>query len=257
HHENEIAQSCCGNNTETYANYWVHNGHLIVNGEKMSKSLGNFFTVKEVLEKAQGEAIRFCLISTHYRQPLNWTDKALEQAKSAMDRFYTALRNVENIKAEKVEIPQNVMEALKDDVNTPLAISHMHEIVSELNKCKNDAEKALQKGKLLASGGLLGLFKENPEEWFKGKITFSDTVTIQDHFHIELTDSNGKVIQVRDSKTDALMVERAKIDALIAERVEVRKAKNFARADEIRDKLKVLNVVLEDTPSGTIWKYGK
>ncbi|MCP4395218.1 MAG: cysteine--tRNA ligase [Alphaproteobacteria bacterium] len=228
HHENEIAQSCCAHDNPKYANYWVHNGHLMVEGEKMSKSLGNFFTVNELLEKVPGEVMRFYMLTTHYHQPLNWTNDGLMQAKQIMDKFYTGLRKVKDVAVDKADIktPAKVMEALKDDLNTPLAISHLHELLSNLNKATNNEEKANYKAALLGAGKVLGLFEHDAEEWFKWQPTSSSA-------------SEGF------SESD--------VEKLIAERAAAKAAKDFATSDKIRDDLLEMGIKLEDSPQGTTW----
>ncbi|RAU23411.1 cysteine--tRNA ligase [Paramagnetospirillum kuznetsovii] len=222
HHENEIAQSTCANGAP-FARVWLHNGWLMVEGEKMSKSLGNFFTVRDLLDKAPGEAIRLAMLTTHYHQPFDWTNDGLKQAKATLDRLYTALRGVADIDANGYdEAPIEVLAALEDDLNTPLAISHLHELVGALNKATHLEDKARAKGRLLASGHLLGLLHQDPEAWFKG----------------------GAAGGPADDEIDALIVARA----------EARKAKNFAESDRIRNALLDQGVVLEDGPSGTSWK---
>ncbi|WP_419901348.1 cysteine--tRNA ligase [Kiloniella sp.] len=224
HHENEIAQSkCC--NEKPYVNYWMHNGYVVVNGEKMSKSLGNFFTVRQLLDEGlNGEALRLTLLSGHYRQPLDVTREKVAEFKGQLDRFYGALQSVEKIEANTNEASETFLEALKDDLNTPLALSVLHEITTELNKTGDDRKshrKALGrlKGQLLAGGYLLGILQADPEVWFKGE---------------------------GDDGQD--------IEALIAERIEVKKAKDFARADAIRDELASQGIELLDSPTGTTWR---
>lgn len=151
HHENEIAQSQCANGAP-FARYWLHNGYLMVEGEKMSKSLGNFFTVRELLEAAPGEAIRLCMLSTHYHQPFDWTAEGLKQARATLDRLYNALRGTADAGTEAVDLPLAVQAALEDDLNTPLAISHLHELAGALNKAESAADKARARGALLAAG---------------------------------------------------------------------------------------------------------
>ena len=222
HHENEIAQSRCANGAP-FARYWLHNGWLMVEGEKMSKSLGNFFTVRDLLDQVPGEAIRLAMLSTHYHQPFDWTNDGIKQAKSTLDRLYTALRAVADVDAGGYDQPPTaVLAALKDDLNTPLAISHLHELAGGLNKATGVEDKARRKGELLASAHLLGLLYQDPESWFKG---------------------NGS-----GGPGDA------EIEALIQARAEARKAKNFAESDRIRAQLLDQGVVLEDGPAGTSWK---
>ena len=223
HHENEIAQSRCCHKGESYARYWVHNGHLMVNGEKMSKSLGNFFTVEEILAKAKGEAIRLCMLSTHYHQPLNWTDEALKQAVQTMNKFYNALNSVKDVTAVVCEPTDEIIKALSDDLNTPLAIAELHNLVSQLNKTEDEKDKAELKGKLIASANMLGLLMLSPDDWFQS-----------------------------NSKSEITAEE---IEALIVERKEARITKNYQRADEIRKFLEAKGIVLEDSKEGTIWKH--
>jgi len=226
HHENEIAQSRCAHDTPMMARVWMHNGYLMVEGEKMSKSLGNFLTVRQLLADHPGEALRLTLLQTHYRQPLNWTADGVRQAKETLDRCYAALRTVADVEAAPEEPPSAVVDALADDLNTPLAISHVHETVGALNKAVEPGERATLKGRLLAAGNVLGLLQQDPEAWFKWR------------------------------PAAAASPDDAAIDALIAERMEARKARNFARADQIRDDLKAQGVVLEDGPGGTTWRRG-
>lgn len=221
HHENEIAQSECAHDGAPFANYWMHNGYLMAEGEKMSKSLGNFYTVRELLDEGwDGEVIRLVLLSTHYRQPLDFTHDKLTEAKAALDRFYTALRQAP-AKGDDVPPPVAVIEALSDDLNTPLALSALHEAVSVLNKANSEPDLAAAKGALLAGAALLGLLDREAESWFKGAAAARDA--------------------------DA-------IDALIAARNKARTDKDFAEADRIRDELKSMGVELEDGPGGTTWK---
>ncbi|WP_417844583.1 cysteine--tRNA ligase [Thalassospira sp.] len=223
HHENEIAQSCCANHGSSYAKYWMHNGHLMVEGEKMSKSLGNFVTVHELLESWPGEAIRLAMMGTHYHQPINWTEENLRQAKEALDRFYTALRQTSYIIHEDADVPDGVLNALCDDLNTPLAIAEFHELITQLNKAKNDRKKAEAKGRVLAAAELLGILEMDVDSWFTG-----------------------------GGDED----EAAEIDALIKERAEAKKNRDFAVADQIRNDLLARGIILEDFKDGTTWKRG-
>lgn len=142
HHENEIAQSCCAFGHDFYAKYWLHNGHLMVNGEKMSKSLGNFFTIREILDQVPGEAFRLYTLGTHYHQPLNWLPEGLKQAKQTMDRFYTALRSTPSVDLTGAKPDGEVVEALKDDLNTPKAIAVLHSLATALNKAESADKQA-------------------------------------------------------------------------------------------------------------------
>ena len=229
HHENENAQSRCAHGGASYARYWVHNGHLTTEGEKMSKSVGNIVTVGELLAEAPGEAVRLAMLSTHYHQPLDWTAEGLRHARATLDRLYQALRGVADVPAEgRDQIPQEVLAALSDDLNTPLALSHVHELATQLNKASSLVAKAKAKGALLAAADLLGLLQTSPEAWFRW--------------------------MPAGSGSNAGALDDAQIEALINERLEARKAKNFAEADRIRKTLADAGVVLEDGPKGTTWK---
>ncbi len=221
HHENECAQSVCAFEGSHFAHYWVHAGMLMVDGVKMSKSLGNFYNVDEIIGKYPAEALRLLFLTTHYHQPFNFTFAGLEQAKAVLDKFYNALLKVNDIEAEKSEPNAKVVEALADDINTPAALATLHEIASNLNKAETPAEKARLKGEFMASADLLGLLYQSPEAWFKGG---------------ESAD------------------EDAEIEAKIKARAEAKKNKDWATADKIRDELKATGIVLEDSPTGTTWK---
>ncbi len=161
HHSNEIAQSCCAYPNSKYAKYWIHNGFLTVNGEKMSKSLGNFVTTSDILDKGiSGEVIRYILLNSHYRKPIDWNDKALNDAKKALDSFYRVLQKLD---IDDGEIPQEFYNTLLDDLNTPQSFAMLHEYVHEFNKTNNPRLAA----KLKACGKLLGFFESNPDSWFK------------------------------------------------------------------------------------------
>ena len=224
HHENEIAQGCCAHGTD-YVRYWMHNGYVNIDGEKMSKSLGNFRLVRELLKQYRGEVLRFALLSAHYRSPLNFSEDVLNQAGATLDTLYYALlgRGEQVTPAANYELADNhpVLLALKDDLNTSEAISAMHAIAAKLNKAELNDKPAL-KAELLACGELLGLLNQDPTDWFQNKGT-----------------------------NDGLSNEE--IDALVEERNASKKAKNFARADEIRDQLKEAGIQLEDTREGTRW----
>jgi cysteinyl-tRNA synthetase len=226
HHENEIAQSRCGTDGD-FAKFWMHNGYVVVNGEKMSKSLGNFFTVRELLDEQdwpgeqhkKGEAIRLALLSAHYRQPLDFTRDKMKEAKAQLDGLYGALRHVnEDVVAAP---PQDVLDALSDELNTPLALAALHELASRLNKASDLAERARLKATLKAAGGLLGLLEKDPEAWFVG------------------AGSDDEV---------------SEIQRLIEARNQARAARDFAEADRIRDELAAKGIVLEDGSGGTTWK---
>ncbi|UUX49640.1 cysteine--tRNA ligase [Nisaea acidiphila] len=224
HHENEIAQSCCAHGTEKMARTWLHNGFVTVEGEKMSKSLGNFYTVHDLLEDWQGEVIRFHLLSTHYRAPLDFSKEGLKEAKAALDRFYLVLRDTDAHLPE-TEPDAELVAALADDLNTPLAIARLHAIATDANKAANPAKKAELQALLKASGALIGLFGSDPEAWFKWSPA-------------------GSAGGLSDSE----------IDDMVSARVAARQNKDFAEADRIRDALTEAGIVLEDGVGGTAWR---
>ncbi|MGS0539587.1 cysteine--tRNA ligase [Xanthomonas oryzae pv. oryzicola] len=239
HHENEIAQSECAHGGATFARFWLHNGMLNFSGAKMSKSLGNIETVHDLIAKHPPEALRYALLSAHYRQPLDWSDGLIEQAKNTLDRLYGTLRDLAALEAcgsSGVEvsktIPVEVESALEDDLNTPLALSVIASIASEARALRNElvhageslarmSELHAVRAKLLGAGLALGLLQQDPAAWF----------------------SRG---------TDA--GDDARITALVQERSAAKKAKDFARADAIRKQLADEGIVLEDTPQGVRWK---
>ena len=226
HHENEIAQGRCAHNTDDYVKYWMHNGYLTIDGEKMSKSLGNFFTIHDVLAHAPGEAMRYALLSAQYRQPLDWSEETLKQARASTDRLYNALRQVSDIPAmpEHGEPPAEVISALEDDLNTPIALATLHELATALNKAEDHGVKARLKSELLAGGEIMGLLQQDPEDWFRW--------------------------QPRDEAG----LSDEQITALIEERKQARADRDFQRADDIRDQLVEAGIELEDSPAGTRWR---
>ena len=223
HHENECAQSLCAHPNDSFARYWVHAGMLMVDGVKMSKSLGNFYTVNELITQYPAEALRLLFISTHYHQPFNFTFDGLKQSKQILDKFYNALLRVKDVETTKIEPDERVIKALADDINTPLAISYLHDIVNNLNKAEKIEDKQHYKSLLLSSAEVMGLLYQDAEDWFKGSI-----------------------------KEESISEDE--INQLIAERLEAKKSKNWAKADAIRNQLKEAGIVLEDTPQGTSWK---
>lgn len=230
HHENEIAQSRCAHGAPIMARYWMHNGYLTVNGEKMSKSLGNFFTVRDLLAEAPGEALRYFLLSGHYRAPLDFTKQGLVEAKAALDRLYGALRAARDRIGDENDglAYAPVQTALEDDLNTPLALSRLHGSARRLNTLMEEKrgpglERAL--GELKFGGGLMGLLQQDPGAWFRGQ------------------------------PMGAAGLNAADIERRIDARIVARKAKNFAEADRIRRELLDLGVILEDRQGGkTEWR---
>jgi cysteinyl-tRNA synthetase len=223
HHENELAQSHCAHDGAQYVRYWLHNAFINMEGEKMSKSLGNVKTVHDLRQRYRGEVLRFAILSAHYRSELDFSKELLDQAKSSLDSLYTALRDVREVEPESVDVRNSpVFDALLDDLNTPIAISGLHQIAKDLNKAGTD-EKPRLKGLLLKSAEVMGLLQDDPEQWFKA--TLAD---------------------------DAISTER--VEELIAERQAAKKSKNYARADEIREELKEAGIVLEDSREGTSWR---
>ncbi|MGH8550343.1 MAG: cysteine--tRNA ligase [Methylococcales bacterium] len=230
HHENEIAQSE-GATGSPFVNFWMHNGFVRVNEEKMSKSLGNFFSVREVLERYRGEVIRFFILSSHYRSPLNYSEDHLDEARTALTRLYTALRGLEVLDiSNKTETDFEIefRSAMDDDFNTPVALSVLFEIAKKINRSKlGDSKKANQLGTVLRSlGNILGILEEDPEQYLK----------------------TGK-----PSRAGLLDQE---IDKLVRQRVEARNNKDWKLADRIRDELKELGVLLEDVAGSTDWRRG-
>jgi cysteinyl-tRNA synthetase len=225
HHENEIAQSE-GATGEKFVNLWMHNGFVRVNEEKMSKSLGNFFTIREVLKLYDPEVVRFFILASHYRSPLNYSDDSLEQAKSALARLYTALKDLPAAEAPVgSDDERRFLEAMDDDFNSSVAVSVLFDLAHEINKgrASDPAQAAARAALLRRLGAILGILQRRPEDFFR-------------------------------SEAPAGGLTNAAIDALIQQRLAARAARNWAEGDRIRDELKAQGVVLEDGKGGTTWR---
>jgi cysteinyl-tRNA synthetase len=222
HHENELAQSACVHDGEPFARFWVHNGFLSINSTKMSKSLGNVLLVHDLVKEIPGEVIRLALLSAHYRQPLEWSDDTLDDARRKLDRLYGAIRKVDVFKEALAdsEPPASVIEALEDDLNTPKALAEMFELARTLNKTEDTKTRQMLAGQMIAAGKVVGLLENDPDEWFSG---------------------------TGDLSAD-------EIDALLKQREEARAEGDYAAADKIRDDLAKRGISIEDGPSGTSWR---
>jgi cysteinyl-tRNA synthetase len=230
HHENEVAQSVCAFPGSHFARYWMHNGMLLVDGEKMSKSLGNFRTVQDILSLGPwaGEAFRMLLLKTQYRQALDYTEAALQEARRELDRFYRALEKMAGVTPERVDEPHPVEkpafeQALADDLNTPLALASLHYLVSAANEALatgDDPALPHLKGRILAAAALLGILQHESTAWFRA----------------------------------GTEVDAAAVEAAIAARLAARKAKDWPEADRIRKELAEQGILLEDGPQGTTWR---
>lgn len=226
HHENEIAQSTCAHGGAPFARYWLHNGFVTVQGSKMSKSLGNVLLIRELRRQAPPEALRYLLLSAHYRQPLDWSESALKQAKATLDRLYGLLRDAELAAPGAAADPnadaaEELWAALHDDLNTPQALAELARLGRELGGAEGPLARRAAAARLRASAAVLGLLQQDPAAWFQQGVESLDP---------------------------------ARIDALLAERQAARGARDFARADAIRQQLAEAGVQIEDTPQGTRWK---
>jgi cysteinyl-tRNA synthetase len=219
HHENEIAQSTCAHGGKTFARWWMHNGMLTFDGRKMSKSLGNVLLVHELLKTHPPEALRLRLLSGHYRQPLDWSETAISQSISTLDGWYRVLRDLHtvDVAVDALPVPERVEAALCDDLNTPQALAELAVLADAARQSGSTAAKAA----LLGGGALLGLLQQDPEAWFK-----------------------------RGGEQDT---DVARIEALLEERRAARGARDFKRADAIRDELAGIGIAIEDGPQGTRW----
>ena len=218
HHENEIAQSEMAFG-RPLARYWLHNGFLTMQAEKMSKSVGNVASVRDLLAAWPGEALRFALLSAHYRAPLDWSQDGMAQAISSLDRLYGALLRLRDVPITPTEPPQSVLEALCEDLNTSRALAILFDLASEANKAVRPHDGAQAKAALLAGGALLGLLQDDPQAWFRAGI------------------ANGE-----------------EIDALVVGRTAARAAKDWARADVLREELTRRGIEVLDGPSGSSWR---
>ena len=220
HHENEIAQSCCANNSNLMANYWIHNGYVTSNGEKMSKSLGNFTTINNLLLNSNGESIRYSLLQAHYRAPLSFGKKTINEANKSLSRLYRA---IDGFKADG-EADQEILQNLSDDISTPKALARAHYLADQANKGSQECAQ-----KLKNSSSILGLLSNSTENWFK----YGNSNLI-----------NKNVSSINDEE----------INKLILERKIAKENKDFLKADEIRDLLLKSNIILEDKPGITNWR---
>ena len=223
HHENEIAQSTCAHDHKVFCRYWIHNGFVNVNYEKMSKSIGNVLLVHHLLETAPGEAVRYALLSTHYRSPLDWTDELLSSSKKSLDRLYGVLEELTTVQTiqPSSQLTDKFYNAIQEDLNTPLAFSELHALAKLANHASDEKQRAELKGALLECGQLVGLLQQDPSAWFGA---------------------------------GSSELDESKIDGLIIQRNQARSDKDFATADRIRDELAQLGIEILDRPEGTSWR---
>ncbi|HNQ03253.1 MAG TPA: cysteine--tRNA ligase [Thiobacillaceae bacterium] len=234
HHENEIAQSEGAHGCK-FVNYWLHNGFVRVDDEKMSKSLGNFFTIREVLERYDAEVVRFFILRAHYRSPLNYSDQHLDDAKAALTRLYTALRGIEEVESPiDWSTPHAIRfkAAMDDDFNTPEALAVLFDLAGEANRARHadPVQSTFLAGRLRALAAVLGLLDRSAEDFLRGRRTARDA-----------DDTEPSHVDTR-------------IETLIQERLVARRRKDFKRADAIRDELMAAGILLEDSPQGTSWR---
>jgi cysteinyl-tRNA synthetase len=224
HHENELAQSTCVHDGDPFARFWVHNGFLSIDSTKMSKSLGNVLLVHDLIRTIRGEVIRLALLSAHYRQPLDWSDETLDDARRKLDRLYGAIRGIDIDAAiqSAAEAPATFIEALEDDLNTPKALAELFDRARTLNKTEDQAERQKLAAELKAAGDLVGLVQGDPEDWFSG--------------------------------SDEGAIDADEIESLLTQREQARASGDYAAADKIRDDLAGRGITIEDGSSGTRWR---
>ncbi len=245
HHENEIAQSC-GATHEPFVNIWMHNGFVQVADEKMSKSLGNFFTIREILAAHRPEVIRYFVLSRHYRSPMNFTENDLAQARAALDGLYTAIRNVTPADQPDEATIARFRQVMDDDFNTAEGFAVLQASARALNSAKDAGDEdqaAMLASAMVEIGGVLGLLQENPEAWFKRVDAVTGPAGANARFEA------GEV-------TVAIGLSDEQIEALIEARNEARRNRDWAEADRIRDELAAGGVILEDGAGGTTWRRG-
>ena len=224
HHENEIAQTCSlddNHEPASFAKFWFHNGFVNVEGEKMSKSIGNIKLVHDLKKQYKGEVLRLTLLSAHYRQPLNWTKEIIDQNSKMLDRFYRSLKELQDVEISSHLVSEDIMESLLDDLNTPKVLAKLNTLSNTLSSADTD-EKRNIKNNLIAAGKILGVMQEDPNLW----LGYNQTAN----------------------------PEKEEIEGLINQRNEARRSKDFKLADQIRDKLKSKGIEIEDTKNGTIWR---
>ena len=224
HHENEIAQTCSlddNHEPASFAKFWFHNGFVNVEGEKMSKSIGNIKLVHDLKKQYKGEVLRLTLLSAHYRQPLNWTKEIIDQNSKMLDRFYRSLKELQDVEISSHLVSEDIMESLLDDLNTPKVLAKLNTLSNTLSSADTD-EKRNIKNNLIATGKILGVMQEDPNIW----LGYNQTAN----------------------------PEKEEIEGLINQRNEARRSKDFKLADQIRDKLKSKGIEIEDTKNGTIWR---
>jgi cysteinyl-tRNA synthetase len=243
HHENEIAQSEAATGKH-YVNYWMHAGAVRVDGEKMSKSLGNFFTIREILDKYDAEVVRYLLISSHYRSEIDYSEDSLREAKQGLARMYNALKQFGDIEpATSAELEASAfhdrfVQSMNDDFNTREALAGMYDLVRALNSEKDSARARYLASELKALGAVLGILQQNPVDYLQGGPAY-----------VQPDD-----LSLKTAVGESALTYNLDIDALIAERIQAKKDRNFARSDQIRDELKAQGIVLEDGKDGTTWR---